>query len=257
MTDARTFAHPLSRDESERLRRLMTTSLAVHVGVVLVLFLVPRSWLNREPVRPPMMTISLGAMGPRTTGLNPAGARPVEQVAPPPVRPETARTATPKNEPPMASVRTAKTPPKPAPAESPTAPVTTTRPPITGAQVTPGTARAETGAIGQGTGLAGGAGAGAVTPDVAPNFCCPDYVTEMQRRIMERWKNVQSERGTTILTFTVRRDGTFTAPDVVQSAGVFLDFVSKSALRGLVLPPLPAEYKEETLKVRLTFPYVR
>jgi hypothetical protein len=36
-----------------------------------------------------------------------------------------------------------------------------------------------------------------------------------------------------------------------------LDFISRSALRGLVLPPLPLEYKEDTLKVRLTFPYVR
>ena len=256
MTATGSFAHPLSRAESDGLRRLMRISLAVHVGVVLALFLVPRSWLQREPGRPPMMTISLGAMGPRTTGLNAAGARPVEQVAPPPARPETQRTATPKNEPPVAMVKTTKTPPKPTTNEAP-AVVAPTRPPITGAQVTPGTARAETGAPGQGTGLAGGAGAGAVTPDVAPNFCCPDYVTEMQRRIMDRWKSTQSERGTTVLTFTIRRDGSFTAPDVTQSGGVFLDYVSKEALRGLVLPPLPAEYKEETLKVRLTFPYVR
>ena len=257
MTDARTFARPLGRVESDSLRRLITLSLAIHVGAVLGLFLMPRQWFRDRPALVPTMTISLGSPGPKTTGLNAAGARPVEAVAPPPVRPETAKPATPKTQTPVATVKTIKTPPKPAPTDPTGVPATAPRRPITGAQVTPGTARAETGATGQGTGLAGGGGAGAVMPDVAPNFCCPEYVTEMQRRIMERWKNVQQERGTVIVSFTLKKDGTFSDVKIVQSGGTFLDYVSTNALRGLALPPLPAEYKEDTLKVRLTFPYVR
>ncbi len=256
MTHTGPLAYAFGRVETDGLRRVMAWSLAVHAGAVLLLFAIPRDWFAERPAVPIAMTISLGASGPKTTGLNAAGARPIEQAAPAPSKPETARPSSPKPEPAVAAVKTTKPPPKPAP-ETTSPSVTPPRPPTTGAQVTPGTARAETGATGQGTGLAGGGGAGGVTPEVAPDFCCKEYVEEMQRRITARWKNVQQERGTTILTFTIRRDGTFTELKTVQSASSLLDYHARNSFNGLVLPPLPQEYKEETLQVRLTFPYVR
>jgi outer membrane biosynthesis protein TonB len=257
MNDTGPLAYAFGRVETDGLRRVMGWSLAVHAGAVIILFAVPRSWLVDRPPVPVSMTISLGVPGPKTTGLNPVGARPIEQVAPPPLKPESARPSAPRPEPAVASLKAAKTPP-PKPAPETTAPaVAPPRPPTTGAQVTPGTSRAETGARGQTTGLAGGGGAGGVTSDIAPDFCCMEYVEEMQRRITVRWKNVQPERGTTVLTFTIRRDGSFFDLKTLQSGGSLLDYHARNSFNGLVLPPLPPEYKEETLKVRLTFPYVR
>ncbi len=256
MSAAAVFPHSTGRTSSDGLRRVMAVSLAIHVGAVLVMFALPRDWLNSRPVPTRTMTISLGAAGPRTAGLNPAGARPVEQVAPPPSRPETARPVTPQSAPAVAAVKTTKPPAKTAPAEPTPAPAPA-RAPVTGAQVTPGTARAETGAQGPGTGLAGGAAGGGAQAETPVNFCCPEYVTEMQRRITERWKNLQPERGLVILTFTIRRDGTFTDLKTERADSPLLEYHARNSFNGLLLPRLPAEYTEETLKVRLTFPYVR
>jgi outer membrane biosynthesis protein TonB len=256
MTDARTFARPLSSAESDALRRTMRISMAVHVVAVVVLFVVPREWLRTSSVQPPTMTISLGAAGPRTSGMNPAGARPVETVAPPPKRPEPERTATPTNTPTVASVKTPKPPPKPTQAETAPIPVPP-RPPIAGTKVTPGTSRAETGATSQGTGLAGGGGAGATADVLAPDFCCPDYVTEMQRRIQDRWKRMQQEVGTVVLTFVIHRDGKFTDLKTEKAASSLLEYHARNAFNGLILPELPPEYKDDKLTVRLTFNYVR
>jgi len=232
-------------------------SFAVHIGVVAAMFLVPREWLLSTPVSPKLMTISLGAAGPRTAGMNPAGARPIEEVAPPPKRPEAARPATPKSDPAVASIKTAKTPPKPAPRDPQPAPPTPPRAPITGAQVTPGTARAETGATGQNTGLAGGGGAGTMASIDAPDFCCPDYVEEMRRRIQDRWVRNQPEVGTVILTFVIQRDGRFTDLKTEKSPSPLLEYHARNAFNGLLLPPLPLEYQDKALTVRLTFNYVR
>jgi TonB family protein len=242
--------------EPTGLRRIKRVSFAIHIGVVAIMFALPREWFRASTVTPPMMTISLGAAGPRTSGMNPAGARPVEEVAPPPKRPEPAKTATPQNEPAVASIKTTKPPPKPAPAD-PTPTPAPPRPPITGAQVTPGTARAETGATGQSTGLAGGGGAGVSSDISAPDFCCPDYVEEMRRRILERWRRDQSEVGTVVLSFVIQRDGKFTNLTTVKSQSPLLDYHARNAFNGLLLPPLPQEYKDGTLTVRLTFNYVR
>lgn len=249
---------PISRRaEPDGLRPAMRASFAVHVGAVVVMFLLPRSWFQDRSVPPPTMSISLGAAGPRTSGMNAAGARPVEEVAPPPKRPEPARPATPRDAPAVASVKTAKTPPKPTPAEPQRAQPTPARAPITGAQVTPGTSRAETGAAGQGTGLAGGGGAGAQADVSAPDFCCPDYVEEMRRRIVDRWRRNQQEVGTVLLTFVIHRDGRFTDLKTEKSPSSLLEYHARNAFNGLLLPPLPQEYKDQTLTVRLTFNYVR
>jgi outer membrane biosynthesis protein TonB len=237
----------------------MSASVAIHVAVVLVVFALPRAWLLRDDTKPLLMTISLGgSLGERSGGMVAAGARPVEQVAPTPKRPEPIPPATPKKAKVIATPAKApaKTPPKPADASATLS--ATTRPPTTGAQVTRGTAVADTGATGQGTGLTFGGGAGGAMATVDSDFCCKDYIDELIRRINAKWPKVQPETGMATLVFEIRKDGTFSRPVVEKSSGsVLLDVASRSAFDGLVLPPLPREYSGDSLKIHLTFPYVR
>jgi outer membrane biosynthesis protein TonB len=241
----------------DRLSRTMTVSFAIHIGVVLALFLLPRDWLLHRAPSEPLMTISLGSLGAKTGGMNPAGAQQVEQVAPPPKRPEPLRPIPPKPEPVIAVGKTTPKPEVTKPNET-AAPIVT-RPPVTSPQVTPGTARAYTGSqSATATGLSVGGGAGVAEATFDPSFCCPDYVQEFLDRISARWNKVQPETGVTTIKFTINRDGTFSKPEVEKTSGsVLLDLESKRAFDGLKLPPLPAAYKESSLTIHLKFPYVR
>src|SRR4051812_26373670 len=105
------------------LNRALSASMAIHIGTVLLLLIIPKDFWARETTKPVPMTISLsGSGGERSGGMVAAGARPVEQVAPPPKRSEPIPPATP---PKAASVNlsatkpAAKTPiPKTTPAPS-------------------------------------------------------------------------------------------------------------------------------------------
>ena len=99
---------------------------------------------------------------------------------------------------------------------------------------------AETGVSGLGLGLAtGGAGTGS-SLDVG-NFCCPDYLRIMTRRITENWNSKQGVSGVTVMRFTILRDGRITDIGVEQSAGYVLDLTAQRALQRLgQLPPLPS-----------------
>lgn len=241
------------------LGRIMSASVAIHVATVLVVFALPKGWLTHEQPKPLLMTISLGgSLGERSGGMVSAGARPVEQVAPPPKRAEPIPPATPQK--PNVIAMPSKTPPKAPPktTDKTAATSSVTRPPTTGAQVTRGTAVADTGATGQGTGLTFGGGAGGAMATVDSDFCCKDYIDELIRRINTLWNKAQPESGMTTVVFEIRRDGTFTKPVVEKSSGsVALDVASKDPFSRLVLPPLPKEYTESSLKIHLTFPYVR
>jgi TonB family protein len=243
--------------QPDGLQRSLTVSFAVHVAVIVALFLVPREWLSKRQPDTQLMNISLGSAGARTGGLNAAGAQPIEEVAPPPKRAEPERAVPPKPEPPTPSPAAKPTTSKPietAATRTPKPP-----PPLTGRQVQQGSARAATMATGQNTGLAtgGGAGGGAFA-QFDPNFCCPEYVDEMLRRISANWKRHQPEAGTTTIKFTINRDGSFSKPEIEKSSGsVLLDLNSKQAFDGLRLPPLPAAYTEQNVTIHLSFPYVR
>jgi TonB family protein len=248
----------LRRPDPGGLSRAISVSFGVHVGVLLVLFLLPRDWIVGRQAAPILMTISLGgSTGDRSGGLNQVGGRQVDEVAPPPKRPEPIR---PVARPDPERVSTAvKAPPKTAaPPDASSAARAATRTPATGKEVTKGVALAETGATGQGTGLTFGGGAGGASATLDSDFCCREYVEEMLRRIRANWKNVQPENGTTVIKFRVLRDGTISAPEVERSSGsAMLDLASRAAFSGLRLPPLPEQYKEDTLTIHLTFPYQR
>jgi TonB family protein len=230
--------------------RVMTMSYAVHIGLVVLLLVVPREWWLEESVKPEVINISLGAAtAQNTSGMTAAGARPVEEVAPQPKRAEPIKQAA---APPPKADASLRTTAKPPPAQ--TAPPAPAKP-TTGKQIVKGTSAAEMGALGQGTGLAVTSGGGAEELNFA-TFCCPDYLTEMGARISDNWQKDQVERGLTILKFTIQKDGTITdvSLDLSSGSGV-LDRAAQFALRQTKLPPLPAEYPYEKLIVHLKFPY--
>lgn len=241
--------------DSPGLNRMLSLSLAVHVVVFGALFLVPRDWITKPKTTPILMTLSLsGPSGEKTGGMNPAPARPIEEVKPEPKRPEPIRPASPKSDVmPLPSKTPPKTPPKPM--EKPPAPIA--RPPSTGLEVRQGTSRAETGSTIQGTGLSMGGGSGASATIEAVDFCCMEWANDMIRQIQTRWRSSQSERGETILKFTVQRDGTITNVETEKSSGSgILDRASKDALPAKLAQPLPKEYPENQLVIHLKFPYM-
>jgi protein TonB len=240
---------------ADGLRRTMMFSLGIHLTVVAMLFVIPRSWFVKEQPHTIPVTLQMGSPGERTGGMNPAGAQPIQEVAPPPPRPTPLPVVTPPKA--SAAIVAAKTPAK-TPADTPPAPASVPKPPVTGAKITPGTAAAATGSVGQNSGLSVGGGAGGTTAQLDASFCCPAYITEMQRRIEERWDKNQQEIGETIIVFEIRRDGSISKPEVEKTSGfVMLDLAAKSVFTGLVLRPLPDQFPGSTLKIHMIFPYKR
>lgn len=237
------------------LTRMVSVSLAVHAAAVVLVALAPYfGWMRTRPPER-VLVISLGgSVGPKDAGPTTIGGRPVEQVAPEPRRPEAVKPAASKSDvmqvpakaspAPKAPPKEAKAPPSPAP-----------QPPTTGRQITPGNARAETGVRGMGTGLElGGGGVGGAT--LLSDFCCPEYLQEIVRRIRARWEERQEERGTVVVQFTIQRSGDVTDLAVVQPGRSFLlERASRVPFIGLRLPPLPPEYTPSTITLRLTFEY--
>jgi len=242
---------------ADGLRRTMMLSLGVHVTVVAMLFVMPRSWFVKEKPQTIPVRLQMGSPGEKTGGLNSAGAQPIQEVAPPPKRPtplpvvtppKTEAIAVPTKPPPKATPRPADTPPD----------KTTPRPPTTGAAVTPGTSAAATGATGQSSGISLGGGSGGTTAVLDANFCCKAYAEEVLRRIEARWPRNQQEIGETTVVFEIKRDGSFTKPIVEKSSGsTMLDLASQAAFVDLRLQPLPEQYIGQTLKIHLVFPYKR
>jgi TonB family protein len=242
------------------LRRVMTWSFAIHVGLVIALFVVPREWLVRRADKPPVMTISIGgSTGPRTTGTNPIGGRTVEQVAPPAKRPEPVRPAPkPAAPPPVPAKPTPPPPPRTAATAKP-APAPPKPAPVTGPQVTRGSTPVETGARGQGSGLTfeGGPGTGGETN--LQDFCCPQYLSYLLATIESEWdqSGAAGLRGVTVIRFVVERDGRISEHRVTESSGrENLDRLARRALLNVrQFRPLPAEYTEKQLIIHLKFPY--
>jgi protein TonB len=240
-----------------RLSRVMSWSFGIHFGVLVTLFLMPREWLVRRVEKPPVMTISLGGSAQeRTTGTNPLGGRTVEQVAPPPKRPEPIRPAPkppptpvlpkPTAAPPIRGTTAKPTPPPPAPA------------PVTGPRIARGSTPVDTGASGQGAGLTTASGLGTSGETNLQNFCCPEYLSGLVHAIDSQWNRASAsgERGVTIIRFEVQRNGAITNQTVTTSSGSpSLDRLARGALANARLRPLPAEYTEDTLIIHLRFPY--
>jgi TonB family protein len=257
MTEAVTDIIVARSRQTDRLQMMLVWSVAAHLVLVAAMLWIPR--VTTEPPPREIMTISLGgAPGPRTGGLTQAAGRSVQAPTPPePVRrAETAPAPTP---PPMTlpDPRAKTRPPRTRPDRAPTE--ATGRTPTTGAQPSEGNAKADTRVRGQGFGLStsGGLGAG-VQLDVT-DFCCQEYLQEMVGLIQRNWQKDQGVVGSTVMKFTILRDGTIDMIQVERPSGFLA--LDNAALRALGLtrrlPPLPAQYPNPTLGVRLTFEYQR
>lgn len=235
---------------------MLGASVVAHVALLALFIFLPAAWFGAENKEPEtIMQISLGGpVGPDIAGLNVAGARPIQQVSESPrpvepVRPPAAKAPEmilPTKAPPK------KTTPNKVEAKDPRS----TRP-TKGAEVTKGTAVAETGAKGQGFGLSSGMGGEGGYLEVG-NFCCPQYLATMRNLIMSNWNSRQGATGRTHMRFVIQKDGRIVDVTVERSSGVQgLDYYAQRALLLTKLPPLPAGYDEPALAVHLYFDYQR
>jgi TonB family protein len=260
----------LERDRGPRGSGLMTAcSVGLHAAVAALVLFGPSRWLGGPAQAPKVvMTVSLGAAsgaGPDAGGANPIGGRPVQRVVTqPPSRPEPARAPAAKTPEmtvpePATKARPTKTAQAPFEPDVRQAPEEAKgRTPTTGPQEQFGSSFADTGARGLALGLATGGGGGTGAAIDVGNFCCPDYLRTMTRRITENWKSQQGIEGVTVMRFDIQRDGRLTNIAVEQSAGYVLDLTAQRALQLLGrLPPLPSAYTFPTLTVYLQFKYQR
>jgi TonB family protein len=241
---------------------MLGASVVAHVVLAAAVFLIPAAWMGLHP--PPeevVMTVSLaGAIGPQSGGRQVEAAQAVQAPAPPTPRPAPVQPPTAKPpemiEPTKAPPR--KTPPPPVTQAPKEAPQRVT--PSTGPEPQRGDALANTGATSRTPfgGLSSGAGGTGARLDVG-NFCCPQYLAVMQERILRNWESKQQTLGVAVVNFVVQRDGAITDIVVERSTGnATLDFIATRALRLTQrIPPLPPEYPNSTLPVRMTFEYQR
>lgn len=244
------------------MRRMLTVSVAVHLALTSALFLAPGGLLKRaaDPPRT-VMTISLNGSGegPENGGMTRAGGRPVQTEIPPPTaKPEAVRAPaakTPDMTVPLPNAKPVKAAPaatvKQAPDDA------RGRTPTRGAQVSPGSTVADTGIRGQGFGLSTGGGAGSGSSLDVADFCCPEYIAIMVTRIRSAWSQNQGATGTSLVKFTIQRDGSLTNVELERSSGTTpLDFAAmRAVLTTRTLPPLPDAFPNPTLPVHLNFEY--
>ena len=195
------------------LDRMLGASAVSHLALLALVALVPAGWLGaRAPEEDKVvMTISLaGGEGPRNGGLTAISARPVQAVkpveAPKAVQPVRAPAAA---EPEMIQPMKAAPKKQEAPIKTAKLPDAKSKTPTVGEEIRSGKAIAETGARGQGFGLTQGGGGTGAQLDVG-NFCCPEYIVTMQDLINRNWSSKQATQATTVMKFTIQRDGTLT-----------------------------------------------
>jgi TonB family protein len=148
-------------------------------------------------------------------------------------------------------------PQTPQPKQAP--PDAKARRPNTGEEAVVGSARADTGVVrGQGFGLSTSGGTGGPVSLDVENFCCPDYISQMSDVITRAWDSNQNVKGSTLVKFTIMRDGTIRSPEIEKSSSYLaLDNAALRAVQLTRLPPLPLLFPNETLTVHLRFDYQR
>jgi len=242
--------------EFDHAGRPIAASFGIHVLLVLGLAVLPAAWFRGKPPAP-TMTISLGPgnAGPDRSGQTATGGRNVDKVVPPEKHEPIIPVTPPKSAVPDPAATVVKTPPKVS--DKPPAPNPVPSPPkqATGAQLNKGSALVETGAKGNEIGLASGGG-GNNTADF--DSCCKEFFNQLRERVYDRWQSNQGVSGTTIVEFTVERDGTISESHVgTPSGNDVLDLVALSAVKSVHLNPIPDEYKGKRMTILLRFTYNR
>ena len=236
---------------------VVVVSLVLHLGLFAAVLLIPMGDAAADRPRT-VMTISLGgSSGPRTGGMTPMGGRAVQAVAPEGPKPRSIA-------PPAASTpdmtlptKVTRRPPSEAPSKASADAVG--RRLAEGDEVREGSARADTGARGQGFGLTGGGGSGTGAYLDVGDFCCPEYLETVMQVIQRNWVPKQNLTGQTLMKFTVLRSGAVTAVQVERPSGfAALDMAAQRALLLTArVPPLPAGFPNADLTIHLRFDYQR
>ncbi len=251
-------------DEQDELRRTLVVSLLAHVVFAAVVLFGPTGWMSDSAGEPALnvMTLRLGGPeGPGEGGRTALGGRPIQDVVPLPeirrpqwIQPPTA--APPRMILPVPEAVPARRPEPEVEVE--TAPDEARgRTPTRGPEAREGSTMADTGVEGTGVGLSGGGLGGNGTEIDVGDFCCPWYLSTMVDSIRRRWDNNQRVTGSVVVHFTIQRSGVIGGVGVDRSSGYHaLDLSAQRAvLLTRALPPLPAEYPDADLPVRLTFEY--
>jgi periplasmic protein TonB len=247
--------------QADRLARMVMVSLVAHAALITAIAFAPNRWGSTAADNSRVMTISLGgAPGPKQ-GRNPIADKPVQEAVP--------ETAKPKNDAPPAipkpemiePVKNAKPAPRTAAKPEPKKEVPQLHgsKPTQGAEVKAGASKTEThGAAIPFGGLAtGGGGAGQAYTDYA-NFCCPEYLNTVTQLIQRNWNSKQGQDGSSVVTFSIRRDGSIVDVKLDQGGNQFLNLASQRAiLTTQRVPPLPAAFTPEQLTLHLVFQYQR
>ncbi|MCC6162550.1 MAG: TonB family protein [Acidobacteria bacterium] len=250
------------RPTTDGFGRMIALSLVAHGLLILAVVLTPSSWRTRDVDEREVMTISLGgAPGPRAGGLTSMSGRPVQQAVEPKPDEKPSPVTPPAAKPPE-MVEPTKAAPRPTPARPPAVvpPATTdqarARTPSTGARVSEGQAKADTGVVSDSIGLSTGGGGSGGQINLG-NFCCPAYVAEMLQIVHRNFRQNQGTRGSTVMRFVIDRQGTLSNVSVARTSGNFLlDQAATRALMLTKLPSLPAEYTNPTLTVNLEFNFI-
>ena len=249
------------KHEPEGLKKTAAISLAVHAVGFAVIAMLPAITPAARPPRV-VMTINMGgAPGPDAGGMQMIGGRAV-QAAQPSTEPQLTKSIIPPaaSTPPKMTLpdprQKPRTPPKPTVASKDPKGTATGR----GFETQLGTAKAETGAKGQGFGLStgGSGGDGGVRVGV-PDFCCPEYLVDMKNRIIKNWNQNQNRSGTVTMRYMIQRNGQITDIEVAQASGSpLLDLAAQRALiTTRTLAPLPSGFPGSRLPIELEFVYTR
>lgn len=257
MASTMTIGAPGSDD---RFSKYFGYAVAAHVVLLGAIAFMPDGWLGRsDEAERNIMYISLGGdIGEDTSGLRSIAAREVQVATPEPVRPQYQPPAE-KPAPVMAIPE--KAPVKPAPpTKTPIKTTTVERPtnrtPIRGAEVREGQAKVDTGVKTGADGLALRSGGGTGGETNLADFCCPGYLQSMSQAIKRNWRQNQGSAGENTVRFTIERDGRISNIEFVERSGVYaLDRESQVVLTNAKLPPLPPQFTEPKLVIRLTFEY--
>lgn len=248
--------------EPAGLRRMISASVAVHVALAAALVVTGGGLPFRRDVPPTLMTISLsGSAGPENGGMTALGGRPVQAVTPPDEAPkrEAVRAPaakTPDMTVPLPNAKPVKSTPGPTVKQAPDE--ARGRTPTKGKEPAFGSALADTGVRGQGFGLSTGGGSGSGSSlEITGDFCCPEYLATMITRIRSAWNQNQGAQGTSLIRFTINRDGSITNATIFKPSGTLT--LDTAALRAVLatrtLPPLPDAFPNPTLTMRLSFEY--
>lgn len=244
------------------LQKMISVSIAAHLAMASVLVFGPGGFLKKHDVAPTLMTISIsGGAGPENGGMTAIGGRPVQAVTPPDEAPKreamrAPAAKTPEMVVPLPNAKTVKTTPGPTVKQAPDE--ARGRTPTKGREPAFGSAIADTGVRGQGFGLSTGGGQGTGSSlEITGDFCCPEYLSVMIARIRSAWNQDQGARGTSLIRFTIKRDGSIADAAIFASSGTTT--LDTAALRAVMntktLPPLPDAFPNPTLTMRLSFLY--